>query len=237
MEFKIDIKKYGEKAILINWPQKIDEQILNDILSVKKIVLKNFQDILDVNNGYCSLLILFNRKVTDSNIEMLGKILNDRKEVFQTKKNKLWRIPVCYHLSFGTDLENLSRTKKLSNNEIVHLHTEPSYKVFCKGFLPGFMYLGGLNKKLHTPRKPNPELNIPKNSVAIGGSQTGIYPTESPGGWHIIGRTPIALFSIKNTEFSEIKTGDTIQFYSVSLADFLAFKTEEKSLNFLQKIE
>ena len=237
MKFEIEIKKYGKKAILLSWPQKIEISILNDILSVKELIQKKLKEVIDINNGYASLLLLFSRKVTDADFLKIKEILNKKTQSSANRKNNLWKIPVCYHLSLGTDLENFSKTKKLSVDEIIQLHTKPIYKVYCKGFLPGFMYLGGLNKRLNIPRKSIPELRIPKNSVAIGGEQTGVYPIESPGGWHIIGRTPIQLFSVKNVELSLVKAGDNIQFYSVSFTEFLAIESEKRTLKSLQEIE
>ena len=96
--------------------------------------------------------------------------------------------------SFGIDLDEIAQKKKLSIDEIIELHTTPKYQVFSIGFLPGFLYLGGLDKRLHFDRKSVPRLAVKKGAVGIGGMQTGIYPKTSPGGWHIIGNSPVIFF-------------------------------------------
>ncbi len=225
-------QQYGEKGILISWPNKIDEAILSDILLVKNCLLdfkKN--EIQDLTNGYNSVLVLFNNEINAPNkIAVLKELLSNRKQSSEVLKTNTWQVPVCYHESFGIDIIEMAEQKKLSVSELINLHTKASYKVFCKGFLPGFMYLGGLNKKLHTPRKSSPRLLVPRNSVAIGGEQTGIYPNESPGGWHIIGRTPVSLFDITQKEISLIAIGDTIKFEEISLNEYEFLQKEPPKL-------
>ena len=119
-------------------------------------------------------------------------------------------------MEFGIDLEALSNSINLSVEEIIELHSKPFYIIYFIGFLPGFLYLGGLDSKLQTPRKANPRLKVPKGSVAIGGNQTGIYPSESPGGWNIIGKSPINFFNLKNDTPCFAKPGDKLQFYPIS---------------------
>mgnify|MGYP005819369923 CR=1 FL=1 len=131
----------------------------------------------------------------------------------------VWEIRVCYDLQFGIDLEAISSEKGLSIEEIIALHTENMYTVYFTGFLPGFLYLGGLNEKLSTPRKQTPRTAIPKGAVAIGGTQTGIYPQVSPGGWNIIGNTPVPMFRVNETKPCKIQAGDKIKFHPISDAE------------------
>jgi len=117
-------------------------------------------------------------------------------------------------------VKEYTKIKGFSLAKLIQLHTAPLYTVFCIGFLPGFMYLGGLNVVLHHPRRSAPRLKIPKGSVGIGGEQTGIYPQASPGGWNIIGNSPIQLFDPHNRNPCRISVGDKVKFYDVSEAEY-----------------
>jgi inhibitor of KinA len=129
------------------------------------------------------------------------------------------KIPVCYDEEFATDIYQLSNAKNISPEEIVAIHTAKSYKVYMLGFLPGFVYMGEVDERIATLRKIQP-IPIAAGSVGIAGIQTGIYPLASPGGWQIIGRTPLKLFNAGREEPVLLKAGDTIQFYSISKEDF-----------------
>lgn len=237
MSFEITYQPFGEKAILISWPQVIDNDVLQDIVLVKKMIVNSEGFLLlDVTNGYNSLLLVYKQPFEISlKIKQLKKIVTSRKQNNSELKNSKWVVPVCYHESFGIDIQSLASSKNMSIDEVIHLHTEQDYKVFCKGFLPGFMYLGGLDPKLYISRKATPRLRVPKNSVAIGGKQTGVYPCESPGGWQIIGRTPITLFDVNNIKTSLIKLGDTIRFQEISLKEYMLMESE--NLKLIQDIE
>jgi inhibitor of KinA len=125
-------------------------------------------------------------------------------------------IPVCYEPKYALDLEEVALANKLTTKKVVQLHTKEIYKVYFLGFLPGFPYLGGLDKHLYTPRKSKPRRHIEKGSVAIGGGQTGIYTIDSPGGWNIIGRSPLEFFSCKNSLQCLLKPGNFVRFVSIS---------------------
>ena len=122
-------------------------------------------------------------------------------------------------LLYLTSLRQISKALKLEVNELIHLHSKNTYMVYFLGFMPGFPYLSGLNPRLHYQRKEKPKVNVPKGSVGIGGKQTGIYTTDSPGGWHIIGSTPINLFDSTTSPPCFIKPGDIISFKKID-SDF-----------------
>jgi len=228
MKYKIEILTYGEKAILINWPQCIDTQISEELLLVKKYISEVYvEQLLDISNGYQSLLLYFKEAVSLGFLERLQTELEHKQFIKEEEVEKLWKIPICYDVDFGLDLTVFLKEKQLTLKELIQLHTEPIYHVYGKGFLPGFLYLGGLNEKLYLPRKKTPNLRIPKNSVAIGGEQTGIYPSASPGGWYVLGRTPTTLFNIEKTPPSVIKAGDKVKFYAISKEEFIKFKTSK----------
>jgi KipI family sensor histidine kinase inhibitor len=140
---------------------------------------------------------------------------------------KLVQIPTVYGGEFGPDLPFVAEHAGLSEAEVIRLHSQPRYHVYMIGFTPGYVYLGGLPERLHTPRLSSPRIRVPRGSVAIGGSQTGIYPVESPGGWRIIGRTYLTLFDPTREIPTPIVPGDAVQFVPITEAEFLRAKSCE----------
>ncbi len=133
---------------------------------------------------------------------------------------RLIEVPVCYEPEYGPDLEVVSEVSGLSPNEIAWRHATASYRVRCVGFTPGFPYLEGLPKILATPRRASPRLAVPAGAVAIGGAQTGIYPLASPGGWNIIGRTPLRLFDAARKPAALLTAGDQVRFVAITAEQF-----------------
>jgi inhibitor of KinA len=133
-------------------------------------------------------------------------------------------IPVCYETEFAPDLEDVSRHAGVSAKEVADLHCGAEYRVHCIGFTPGFPFLGGLTPKLATPRRSTPRKQIPAGSVAIGGAQTGIYPVKSPGGWNIIGRTPLRLFDPQKYPPALLCAGDRVRFRAITRDEFEKLK-------------
>ena len=129
---------------------------------------------------------------------------------------RLLEIPVCYGGEFGEDLEELARRHEMTPEQLVEIHTATTYFVGMLGFAPGFPYLAGLDRRLVTPRRPTPRARVPRGSVAIGGEHTGIYPIESPGGWHVIGRTPLTLFDVDGDPPSLLQAGDRVRFAAIA---------------------
>ena len=231
--FELTYKPYGNHAILIEWPSKIDKNILNDILLFKeKIVYHNSKVIVDIINTYNSITIIYDLTIRNiyNEISRLKSIYSE--ELSGEKESSYrWQIPVCYDLKFGIDLEEISAQKKLSIEEILKLHSERIYTVYFIGFLPGFLYLGGLDERLHIPRKATPRFTVEKGSVAIGGSQTGVYPVESAGGWQIMGKSPVSFFDILLETPCFAKPGDEIVFTPVDMEEYLSIEEQvvEKS--------
>ena len=143
----------------------------------------------------------------------------------KTKKGDVGpvEIPVCYDLEFGVDLEDVARHAQISTKEVVDLHSAAEYRVSCIGFVPGFPFLTGLPKILATPRRVTPRKEIPPGSVGIGGAQTGIYPLRSPGGWNLIGRTPLKLFEPAKDPPTFLQAGDRVRFRAITREEFDAF--------------
>jgi len=217
--FKLTYKQFGERSILIEWPSKIDKKTLKDIILFKETLENSIlKESVYIKSSYNSMLISYHTVIDNiyDEILKLKSIYSTNIKVEKTVFN-LWRIPVCYDDKFALDLEEISIEKSISKQEIIALHSDTIYTVFFIGFLPGFLYLGGLNDALNFPRKATPRLQIIKGAVAIGGNQTGVYPSQSPGGWNIIGNSPINFFDISKKPPCFAKSGDNIQFYPISL--------------------
>lgn len=141
---------------------------------------------------------------------------------------KTVEIPVCYGGDFGPDLNYVAKYNKLTPEEVIEIHSHNDYLVYMIGFAPGFPYLGGMSKQIATPRKPSPRLCIPAGSIGIAGEQTGAYPIETPGGWQLIGRTPLALFNPNLVPPSLLQAGDTIRFRPISYEEYQAYGRQTK---------
>jgi inhibitor of KinA len=133
---------------------------------------------------------------------------------------RLVEIPVCYGGDLGPDLDDVARMHELSPDEVVRLHSAAEYLVYMIGFMPGFAYLGGLPERIATPRRKTPRTAVPAGTVGIGGRQTGVYPLVSPGGWNLIGRTPVKIFDIARSEPTLLGTGDRVRFRPMTRAEF-----------------
>lgn len=224
----LSYKPFGEQAILIEWPQYISDQILEDLLRFKEGIQKEKSHfITDYIIGYHSLTLKYKTPILNytAEVETLKSIY--KKDATSKKKPRfLWEIPVCYDLKFGIDLEEMALKSKLSIDEIRSRHAAKTYTVFFLGFLPGFLYLGGLHSDLFFDRKPTPRLKVPRGAVAIGGKQTGVYPCSSPGGWNLLGKTPIQFFDSTKKQPCFAKAGDQIKFKPISLAKFYQLEKE-----------
>lgn len=240
--YNLTYKQFGTNAILIEWPKKIDENILKDVLNFKKIIFNEYIKVkVEIINTYNSITIIYNFTIENIYNDILTlKSLYKVEDTEKIIKRKLWKIPVCYDQKFGIDLDTISKNNKLSKSEITRLHSTQNYTVFFIGFLPGFLYLGGLHKRLHFPRKNNPRLLIEKGAVGIGNEQTGIYPQQSSGGWNIIGNSPIDFFDRKNVEPCFATAGDKVQFVPIdyethceisNLVSYKRYKLESEVLD------
>lgn len=226
MSFNLTYKPFGERTILVEWPAEIDESILKDIVKFKNSILQSdVKSIIEIKHAYNSLLISYHTvcRNFENDIKRLKSVYSSS-EFEEENKSLLWKIPVCYDSIFGIDLEAISIAKKLSRADIIKRHSESIYTVYFIGFLPGFLYLGGLDGSLNMPRKETPRMQIEKGSVAIGGNQTGVYPSASPGGWNIIGNSPIDFFNPKLDIPCFANPLDRIKFIPISFSEHKEIK-------------
>ncbi|WP_081209869.1 5-oxoprolinase subunit PxpB [Salegentibacter sediminis] len=222
------ISAMGERAILVQFEPVIDENLLEKLLFYKNKLEEFYDEVkVEVTNTYNSLLInyLFTIEDVYGEVSALKRLFAEAK-ITKLSNRQIFHLPVCYEEEFGWDLDYISKEKNLSKKEIIDLHTSPLYTVYFIGFLPGFLYLGGLDKKLQISRKNEPRLKIEKGAVGIGENQTGIYPKSSPGGWQILGNCPVNFFDKNSNPPCEISPGDKVKFYSVSKDEFLEISEE-----------
>lgn len=225
-KYKLKYKPLGSIAILIEWPKIIDPEILLNIrLFRSKIQSDMGEFVLETVPAYNSLTVFF-----DTGKIKYYLMVKNIKAIYEIKHQnlltayKLWKIPVCYDDEFGIDLELMAKTKRILKEKIIQYHSSTIYDVYFIGFLPGFLYLGGLSEKIHFNRKLKPRLEIKKGDVGIAGNQTGIYPRVSPGGWNIIGNSPINFFDVSQHPPCFVVAGDKMQFIPVNKKEYNVIK-------------
>ena len=226
----IKIIQSSENSLLIQFENKIDETINRKIRILCDYFEKHkIKGITEYVPYYTAISIIYNPfeiklhegfPLLKNEIENIINSLDFSKEY----KENIVEIPVCYEEDFGPDIKYVAKYNNISIEEVVNIHTSGKYLVYMLGFAPGFPYLGGMNKKIATPRKETPRLKIPEGSVGIAGMQTGVYPIETPGGWQIIGRTPLQLFNIESSKKSLLKCGDIVKFKSISVNEYIKLK-------------
>ena len=213
------------------WNTDPTDELLSIQFAYLTYIQTNFSTtLLEVRQGFTRLSLVWKNSSSQQEFIQLSGSLN---LIPEPLPEKIWLVPVCYSFEFGQDLESFARSKSLSPEEVIQLHTQPSYRIHFFGFLPGFFYLNGLSPKLHLPRKSVPTSAVPPGSVAIGGKQTGIYPIQSPGGWHIIGRSPLPFFDRKQDPPVWAKPGEQIQFIPINPTQ-LENWSDEDTKTFLQ---
>ncbi len=226
-KFPITFKNFGKSSILVEWPNEVKEEILTDIIRFKAILKTELNTDFELVPAYNSLAIIDNTKsVNLSKLESKLFSLYTKQTSIEKHKRTLWKLPVCYDSEFGIDLEEVAQNLKITTSDLIKMHTSHQYTVYGIGFLPGFMYLGGLPKKMETKRRSTPRLNVEKGAVGLAGEQTGIYPQESSGGWNIIGNCPIPMFNVKSKEPCFVSVGDKIKFEPITRAEYELHKIQ-----------
>lgn len=229
MNHPIQIVSIGPDIVELHWPETISEPILFELLTVKNWLARHWAEkIHRMYQGYQVLGMQVNAGVdTESCVsELRDRLPRSLEQEVHRPQVRSWKVPVCYDLQLVPELTRYLEEKSLALSQFIDVHTRTTYRLYCYGFLPGFMYLGGLDECLHVPRKTNPDRKIGAGSVAIGGSQTGIYPMDSPGGWYVVGKTPVVFFKQGRLEVP-FRPGDSLRFDPVSLAYFDELQQKE----------
>lgn len=230
MQKKFRIKPVGDQAALVVFEQKIEESVNTEVMELAaRIERAGRQEIVETVPAFASLLVYYDplRMNFAECAKFLEKLASGR-GAGAGHRGKLVEIPVCYGGIYGEDLEYVAKHANMTPEEVIRIHCGREYRIYMLGFLPGFPYLGGMDERLATPRLSSPRTKIPAGSVGIGGSQTGIYPVSSPGGWQLIGRTPVTLFSPGKGGALPYEAGDRIRFVPISEEEYLKRSCAEK---------
>ena len=225
---EVKISTAGDSALLIEFGQEISPEINARITAfVHLLKAQHIEGVQDMIPAFTSLLINYDPRVVNykSLTKRLQKLLKlDVNE--EASASRVFEIPVCYGGEYGPDIENIAKHAGLTEEEVIEIHSSKDYLIYMLGFLPGFSYLGGLDERIHTPRLANPRIRIPAGSVGIGGSQTGIYPLDSPGGWQLLGMTPVKTYDPEREDPILFEAGNYIRFVPVSEEEYLKIKEQ-----------
>lgn len=230
-KIKTDIQWNGDAALTLFFDGEASEALTRYILFLSEKFKSVFSNnLVEAIPAYQSLTLCFDvLAINTDNIEsLLEKVIEESaSETIETVDSRIIKIPVCYQEAYAPDMASLAERCNLSPDEVIQQHTQNEYLVNMLGFLPGFLYLSGLVDQLHCHRKKIPSLKVPAGAVGIGGNQTGIYPVESPGGWHIIGRTPISIFKPTARQPFIAQPLDKIRFVAIDDEEFERLKREQ----------
>jgi inhibitor of KinA len=222
----IRILTAGDSSLLVEFGKKISPETNQKITAVVQMIKEqHIEGVVDLIPAFCSLLINYDPRVVTYE-EIKKRIQNlVRLEVKTGEvRKRIFEIPVCYGGEYGPDLGNIAEHAGLSEKEVIEIHSSRDYLIYMLGFLPGFTYLGGLDERIHTPRLANPRIKINAGSVGIGGSQTGIYPLDSPGGWQLMGMTPVKTYDPDRETPILVEAGDYIRFVPIDEQEYKRIK-------------
>jgi len=214
----------GEHSLLIYFGHKIDPNLPKNIANFAQQLITKFPNlIIDLTPSYTSLLVSYNLNLSTHQqfASQLEQCLNTFEYKSDYAASALLSMPVYYGFETGLDLERLLTEKQLDLNAFIDIHSSVEYLVYAIGFSPVFAFLGEVDSRIRTPRLATPRIKIPAGSVGIAQSQTAIYPTDSSGGWNIIGRTPIDLSLNNPSNIDKFKTGDRVKFHSISKDEYI----------------
>ena len=224
------LSNIGDCGIVCDFGNEVNRIVITSVIKLfhyikREVSNGNLEGVLNYTPSYNKLIISFDLKIT--NLSKMTNFLQsvDFSKLNISKNNKNWIIPVCY--DFEMDLENMRKTLKIEKEEIINIHLNTDFFIYMIGFVPGHPFMGDLNSKLFLNRLTTPRVKVPAGSVGIVEKFCNIYPHESPGGWNIIGRTPIKLFdSLNETKPCLLSPGDTVKFKLISKEEFKKLKNE-----------
>lgn len=232
----------GDQAVVVQFGTTMNLEAYQQVRRVASMLDRQpFPGMVEYIPAYTTITIFYNPQVlydwyqthgghdqdAESLYDICCSLLRERikhAEQFSEGAERTVEIPVCYGGELGPDLGEVAALNQLSEQEVIEIHAGGDYLIYMIGFAPGFPYIGGMSERIAAPRRKSPRLAIPSGSVGIAGKQTGIYPMETPGGWQIIGRTPLRLFRPEDDPPSLLQAGDRVRFYPISYEEYQAFE-------------
>lgn len=211
----------GDTAIVVEFGDRIDRILSDRVLKLStQVRALNLAGVIETVPTFRSLTVHYDPLITDSVnlISAIEKLLHAKSR--ETGQVKLWRVPACYATTHAPDLAEVAERTGLVANEVVRLHCSTRFHIYMIGFVPGFPYMGDLPQPLALPRRGDPRTRVPAGSIAIATNLTAIYPLESPGGWHLIGTTPIRLFNPRWPRPALFRPGDAVRFEPITVREF-----------------
>jgi len=226
---KARFRTAGDRGLLVEYGDIIDPDVNNKVRSMAMVMEQNAPEgVIEVIPTYRSLLIVYEPSSTNPvKLQKTLKTLEARLDEIKIPPPDTVEIPVCYGGEFGPDIEYVAESHNLTVEEVIELHCRPEYLIYMVGFTPGFPFLGGLSEKLHTPRLETPRTFVPEGSVGVANNQTGIYPVASPGGWRLLGRTPVKLFAPGRRNPFLYQAGDRIKFNPITAEEYARILEQE----------
>jgi inhibitor of KinA len=226
---KARFRTAGDRGILVEYGDVIDPAVNNKVRSMAIVMEdKPPEGVIEIIPTYRSLLIIYDPSITHpAKLKNTLNTLEARLAEISIPPPRTVEIPVCYGGELGPDIDTVAATNNLTVEEVIELHCEPEYLIYAVGFSPGFPFLGGLPERLYTPRLETPRTLVPGGSVGIANNQTGIYPVASPGGWQLIGRTPVKLFAPWRQNPFLYQAGDRLKFKPISTDEYARIAAEE----------
>lgn len=229
IENEFEIFQTTETSALIEFGSEINPEVNKKIRIFCSYLDNNpFKGMVEYIPAFCSVSVIYNPlELPYSTVYSIIKDIILNLDFNQNFEKHIVKIPVCYGGEFGPDIQNVAKLNSLTTTQVIKIHSDSEYLVYMIGFAPGFPYLGGMSEKIATPRLNTPRQIIPSGSVGIAGMQTGVYPMETPGGWQLIGRTPLKLFDINKKPKSLLSLGDIVKFYPVSYQEYLKLQEDK----------
>jgi inhibitor of KinA len=211
----------GDAACVVEWPARIDPVVSARAVALADRVRQVHSGVRDAVVGYCTVTVYFDPlQVDGSDLEgMLHRLIRDLPDVLPAAGAQI-DVDVCYGGEFGPDLADVAAWAGLRESDVIELHRAPTYRVYVVGFVPGFPYMASVDERLALPRRATPRTKVPAGSVAIAAGQTGIYPSETPGGWHLIGRTRVKPYDPSRANPFLFKPGDRVRFHPIDREEF-----------------
>lgn len=232
---ELEIINAGDSALFCRLSESIDPVINRKVMLLAESLHKeSISGITEWVPSYSGIMIYFDPLTIDC--LSLRRLLLEKFSLINSvslkNKKSVIILPVCYGNEYGPDISVVAKRNQLSVEEVITIHSTPLYYIYMLGFTPGFPYLGGMDNRIETPRKKEPRLKIAAGSVGIAGDQTGIYPLESPGGWQIIGKTPLNLFNPRQNPAFLLRAGLYIKFEPVDSKEFIKISREIESKSY-----